>query len=188
MNTLTKTVVGTVLTLLVVAVTTMSTFAADLTFNKIRISGNVKLEIIQGDKESVSVIGEYSARNTSIKRKGYVLLINSSEYEPVTIRVCVKDLQRIDASDKVEVETIGTFKVKYLQVFLKDDAKANVKASSESMYTFIKDRSDLKISGKTLSHTIVRDSVSKLTMQHFVATVTTTNDINETLALSLNAK
>ncbi|TKC05101.1 GIN domain-containing protein [Pedobacter frigoris] len=188
MKTLTKTLLSAMLMLFVLATTAMTTLASTFSFNKITITGKVKIELVQADREKIEVYGDYSSRNTSIKRQGYTLIIKSSEYEPVTIRISVADLQRIDASGDVTVETIGKFNLKYLQIFLKDNAKANVKATTESMYTFIKGHSDLKLSGATLDHTLVRDSISKLTIEHFVAVKTTNNSIDEAMAFSLNAK
>lgn len=188
MKTLTKTLLSTMLVLFVLTAIATTTLASSFSFNKIKITGKVKIELVQGEREKIEVYGDYSSKNTSIKRQGYTLIVKSSEYQPVTIRISVADLQRIDASGDVVVETIGKFNLKYLQIFLKDNAKANVKATTESMYTFIKDRSDLKLSGATLDYTSVRDSVSKLTLEHFVAVKTTNNSVAEAMAFSLNAK
>lgn len=188
MNTLTKTLSITLFSLSLLIVSTASSFAATFTFNRIKISGNVKLEVVQGPQERIEVLGDYSSRNTSIKKQGYTLLIKSSEYEPVIIKVSVKELCRIDASGLVQVETIGNLNLKYLQIFLADEATANVKASTESMYTFLKGHSHLNISGTTADHTLVMDSLSKLNMGNLVALKTTTNSISETLAWSRSAK
>jgi len=188
MNILTKTLSATALGLFLLLANASSSFATTFTFNRIKISGNVKLEVVQGKQERIEVYGDYSSRNTSIKKKGYTLLINSSEFVPVTIRVSVTDLQRIDASGQVSVNTPVDLNLKYLQIFLQGDAKADVKANTESMYTFIKGNSHLNISGITQDHTLVMDSLAKLNMGNLVATKTTTSTVNQALALSVNAK
>jgi len=148
-----------------------------VTFNKILITGNVKLIVAQGAKESVSVDGDYDQSKTSIKKRGYTLVINSSESTPVTIRVSVKDLQRIDASNSVNVVTSGKIDVKYLQVFLKDDAKADVKANTESLYTYITGNADLKLSGATQDYTSLKDKLSKLNQENLATLKSTTDSV-----------
>ncbi len=188
MNTLMKKLSAAALTLFILITTGLTTLAAEFTFNKIKVSGNVKLEVVQGDQERIEVQGEYSARNTSIKRQGYTLIIKSSEYEPIIIKISVKNLQRIDASDQVTIETRGKLNLKYLQIFLQDQAIANVKATAESMYTFLKGSSHLNLSGFTQDHTLVMDSLAKLNMGNLVATRTTTNTITEAMAWSRTSK
>jgi len=150
---------------------------APVTFNKILITGNVKLIVVQGARESISVDGDYNQSTTSIKKRGYILIINSLESTPVTIRVSVKDLQRIDASNTVRVVTSGKIDVKYLQVFLKDDAKADVKANTESLYTYITGNADLKLSGATQDYTSLKDKLSKLNLENLSALKSTTDSV-----------
>jgi hypothetical protein len=106
--------------------------------------------------------------NTTVKQKGYTLYINSTEKNPSTIYVHVKDLQRIDASNTAKVKTSGDFDLQVLQIFLKDDAKANVNAKVGSLYTDMQDQSDLKLSGSSAEHHLVRNEVSKLNLNDFV--------------------
>ena len=188
MNTLVKRLSATAATLFLLTATSMTSLAAEFTFNKIKISGHVKLEVVQGADEKIAVEGDYSSRNTSIKRQGYTLIIKSNEYEPLTIKISIKDLQRIDASGRVEVVTKGNLNLKYLQIFLQDQATANVKATTESMYTFLKGSSHLNLSGITQDHTLVMDSLAKLNMGNLVAVKTTTNTITEAMAWSRNSK
>jgi len=191
MKTLAKTLFASALTLVFITSTAITTFAngidtktvevaVPMTFNKVKVSGNVKVVLVQGKKERIEVInGDYNLDKTSIKRLGYTLIINSTEANQITVLVSLNDLQRIDASDKAIVKTDGKFDVKYLQVFLKDDAKATVKANTESMYTYIKDHADLKLSGTTADHNVVKDDISKLDMDNLVALKTTTNPLNQ---------
>jgi hypothetical protein len=201
MKTLAKTLFASALAVVFLAATAMTTTAAartsillstpanaPVTFNRILVSGNVKLVIVQKNNERVEVEGDYTSPKTKITRMGRTLIIKSNEFEPVQITVSVKDLQRIDASDNVTVETMGKFDLKYLQIFLKGDAKANVKANAESMYTFIKGNADLKLSGTTLNHTLVKDSISRVNMDNLAAVKTTRTSIGEALALSQSAK
>lgn len=193
MKTLAKTLFASALTVIFLASTAITTFASDIdkkvvesatptTFNKVKVSGNVKVVLIQGKKERIEIInGDYNQDKTSIKRLGYTLIINSTEDSPITVFVSVSDLQRIDASGSAVVKTEGNFDVKFLQVFLKDEAIAVVKANAESMYTFIKDNADLKLSGTTADYTSVKDRISKLDTDRLVALKTTTTPFDEVM-------
>lgn len=193
MKTLAKTLFASALTAIFLASTAITTYASDIdqkvvesvapaTFNKVKVSGNVKVVLIQGKKERIEIInGDYNQDKTSIKRLGHTLIINSTEDSPITVFVSVSDLQRIDASGSVVVKTEGNFDVKYLQVFLKDEAIAVVKANAESMYTFIKDNADLKLSGTTADYTSVKDRISKLDTDRLVALKTTTTPFDEVM-------
>lgn len=193
MKTLAKTIFASALTVIFLTSTAITTFASDIdkkvvesvapmTFNKVKVSGNVKVLLVQGKRENIEVInGDYNQDKTSIKRLGYTLIVNSTEASQITVLVSVNDLQRIDVSGSAVVKTDSKFNVKYLQVFLKDDAKAIVKANTESMYTYIKDNADLKLSGTTADHILVKDDISTLDADQLVALKTTTAPFNEVM-------
>lgn len=193
MKTLVKTLFASALTVVFLASTAMTTFAngtdkkpveltTPMTFNKLKVSGNVKVVLVQSKKERIEVVnGDYNQDKTSIKRLGYTLIINSTEANQITVLVLVNDLQRIDASGQAVVKTEGKFDLKCLQVFLKDDAKAMVKANTESMYTYIKDHADLKLSGTTADHTMIKDDISKLNTDRLMALKTTTTPYEQVM-------
>lgn len=188
MNTLSKTLSALSLTLILLTATSLTASAAEFTFNRIKVSGNVKLEVVKGDRERIEIISGSTSRGTIIKKQNYTLIIKSTEDEPVTVRVYATELSRIDAAGQAQVESRGTLNLKYLQVFLADEAKANIKANSESMYTFLKGNSHLNISGTTADHTLVMDTLAKLNMGSLVALKTTTSSMAEVLALNKIAK
>ncbi len=140
---------------------------AAVTFNKITVTGNVNVVLVQKDKESVSVDERFNPEKTSIKRQGYNLLIHSSEINPVTITVAVKDLQRIDVAGISSVTTKGKLDVKYLQIFMSYSSSAKINANTESLYTVISDAADLKLSGTTDEHTLVAGTNTKADMKGF---------------------
>jgi hypothetical protein len=90
MKTLTKTLFAAALTAVVLTSSAMTTFAAEPVskevtaasvagFNKIWVSGNVKIVLTQGDKQSVAGTGNYDSSTTSVLSKGQTLYINSTE-------------------------------------------------------------------------------------------------------------
>ncbi|WP_342330394.1 DUF2807 domain-containing protein [Pedobacter sp. FW305-3-2-15-E-R2A2] len=177
MKTAIKTLIASSLTAIVLTSSAFSTFAKDtnpvtataatVKFNKVVVTGNAKVVLVQAKSESITTNEELTA-NTTVQQKGYTLYINSTEQSPATIYISVKDLQRIDAANTAEVKTSGKFDLAVLQIFLKDGAKANVNAKVGSLYTDMKDQSDLKLSGSSAEHNLVRNDVSKLNLNDFV--------------------
>ncbi|SHG70170.1 GIN domain-containing protein [Pedobacter caeni] len=144
-------------------------FAPLSTFNKIVVSGNVKLTLVQRSRQDISVNGEFDRTKISFKQKGYTLFVNSTDSEPLEVTIAVTDLQRIDASKGAQVTTSGKFNLEVLQVFLEDNATANVKATINSLYTVTKDISDLKLAGTANEHIIVKNRNSMLDTEKFAA-------------------
>lgn len=149
--------------------------SAKIDFNKVVITGNVDVELVQANKQEVVIYNEYNKSSTTVKQRGDKLFINSKEEEPIKIIVYVKDLQRIDASNRVSVTTRGCFSASVLQVFLKDNARAYVNGDIGSLYTLIKDRSALKLKGSSNEHILVKSRSSKLTTEQFASLKTTTD-------------
>lgn len=176
MKTSIKTLFASALTAIVLTSSAFTTFAkekepvstsANVKFNKVVVTGTAKVVLVQDYTESINSNEELN-ENTTVKQKGYTLYINSTEKSPSTIYVHVKDLQRIDVSNTANVNTRGNFDLNVLQIFLKDEAKAKVNATVGSLYTDMKDQSDLKLSGSSAEHHLVRNDVSKLNLTDFV--------------------
>lgn len=175
MKTSIKTLFASALTAIILTSSAFHTFAkekspasnsATVKFNKVVVTGNAKVILIQGNTESINSTEEVQSKNTTVQQKGYTLYINSTDKS--TIYVHVKDLQRIDAAETASVRTRGTFDLAVLQIFLKDNAKANVNATIGSLYTQMNGKSDLKLSGSTTEHNLVRNDVSKLNQSDFI--------------------
>jgi len=175
MKTLTKTLFATLLAAVVLTSTAMTTLAANTvkvasvknSFNKIWVSGNVKIELTQSDTEGVFVAEGFDAEKTSVMSKGQTLYINSMESGQVTIKVSVKDLQRIEAAGNAVVVMSNSFNVKYLQLFLSQSAKAKINAVAGSMYTVVNDDAVLNISGITHDHTLLASNIANVKSENF---------------------
>lgn len=150
-----------------------SEFSTTIDFNKVVITGNVNVELVQSEKQRVVIYETYNKNLTTVTQKGDKLFINSKEDEPIHITVYVKDLQRIDASNRVSVITRGRFASNVLQVFLQDKAKAYVSGDIGSLYTLVKDRSELKLKGTSKDHVSVKSKVAKLNTVQFASLKTT---------------
>ena len=160
---------------------TMSATKVDI--KKVIVTGNTKVILVQSSKEWVALEDDMMDK-VAIRQEGDILRISSAEETPVTVVVYVKNPYRVDASNTSTVDTRGNFKLKYLQLILKDSAKACIKATTESLYTAINDQSKLELLGTTQSHFIKTGGIASLKMNEFAALETTREVSGDTMALN----
>ncbi|WP_316847493.1 GIN domain-containing protein [Pedobacter psychrodurus] len=150
-------------------------------FKRVSVKGNVELTIIQRSASGIS----YNDDNTGtakVMQDGDNLKITSTGIDKVKLTVYVNDFYRIEASENAVVKTEGKLTTKYLQIFLKGNAHAEINTSSEGLYTVIADNADLKLSGSTDNHTLVMGNSQKLTIDRFAALKTNISAV-ETVAV-----
>jgi len=180
MKTLAKTLFAAALTAVLFTSSAMTTFAAEPivsavttpsvgSFNKIWVSGNVKIVLTQGDKPSVIGTNNYDATKTSVLSKGQTLYINSMESGQVTLNITVKDLQRVEAYGQSLVVTSNNFDVKNLQLFLNQNATAKIKTTAGSLYTVVKDNAVLKLNGTAETSTVVASNRRNVKLNDFAS-------------------
>lgn len=137
-------------------------------FNRISVIGNVEILLIQGNHSSVA----YSEDNTGkvrITEQSGKLSIEGYNANTAKLTIYVNDLFRIQVSKDAVVKTQGNLKVKYLQLFLKDNSSAQIKSQTDGLYTVIEDKANLELSGSTTEHALVMGNTPKLTMDKFAA-------------------
>ncbi|TBO40403.1 GIN domain-containing protein [Pedobacter kyonggii] len=180
MKTLAKTIFAAALTAVVLTSSTVATFAAEPVkaeiktsslskFNRIWVSGNVKIVLTQGDKQNVEGASNYDAAKTSVSTDGKTLFINSLETSQVTLNITVKDLERIEAYGQSVVVTSNNFDVKYLQLFLGQSATAKIKTTAGSLYTIVKDDAVLKLNGTAGESTMIASNMKNVKLADFVS-------------------
>ncbi|NII84277.1 MULTISPECIES: GIN domain-containing protein [unclassified Pedobacter] len=180
MKTLAKTIFATALTAVVFTSSAMATFAAEPVktetktsslskFNRIWVSGNVKLILTQGDKQNVEGTSNYDAAKTSVSTDGKTLFINSMETSQVTLNITVKDLERIEAYGQSVVVTSNNFDTKYLQLFLGQSATAKIKTTAGSLYTIVKDDAVLKLNGTADQSTMIASNMKNVKLADFAS-------------------
>jgi len=135
---------------------------------KVIVTGNTTVLLVQNTKEYVTV-DAVDLDKVSLKQVGNTLTINSSESNPVTVTVYVKDLYRIDAADKASVKTSGNFNLTNLQIMLKDEAKARVKATTASLYTVIDGHAKLELIGTSAHHISKMAGIATIDTDKFAA-------------------
>lgn len=151
--------------------------AANAEVKKVIVTGNTKVLLVQSSTDYVTMEEDMMAK-VNIKQEGNTLFVSSSEAEPVTVTVHVKNPFRIKLSDQAEVRTIGKFKLKYLQVLVSDNAQAKIKVTTEDLYTVVNDNANLELLGTTGNHTIRYAGIGQLKMDKLVA-LTTNREIPE---------
>ncbi|QDW27168.1 hypothetical protein FFJ24_020995 [Pedobacter sp. KBS0701] len=180
MKTLAKTLFAAALTAVVLTSSAMATFATEPVkaetktaslskFNRIWVSGNVKIVLTQGDKQNVAGASNYDAAKTSVSTDGKTLFINSLETSQVTLNVTVNDLERIEAYGQSVVVTSNNFDVKYLQLFLYQSATAKIKTTAGSLYTIVKDDAVLKLSGTAGESTMIASNKKNVKLADFAS-------------------
>ncbi|MBO9673075.1 MAG: DUF2807 domain-containing protein [Sphingobacteriaceae bacterium] len=142
--------------------------SAPKNISQVIVSGNVEITLVQGKKESVS----YNDDNTGkvkVIQDGHALKISSADGNTAKITVYVNNIYRVQASENAVVKTAGKLDSKYLQLFLNGNATAEINSDTESLYTVIEDRADLKLSGATGEHILVMGATPKLNLDRFAA-------------------
>jgi hypothetical protein len=180
MKNLAKSLFAVALTAVVLTSSAMTTFATEpvvketktsstASFNKIWVSGNVKIVLTQGDKQGVVGTNNYDSKNTSVLSKGNTLYINSTESGQVTLNITVKDLERVEAYGHSVVVTSNNFDVKNLQLFLNQSATAKISTTAASLYTVVKDNAVLKLNGSAGRSTMIASNMKNVKLGDFVS-------------------
>ena len=168
------------------ATVTVERGAVNPDIKKVIVTGTTRVLLVQNTREYVTM-DALDLEKVSIKQDGNTLTINSSASNPVTVTVFVKDLYRIDASDKSDVRTSGNFSLTNLQVMLKDEAKARIKATTESLYTVIAGQAKLELIGTSTHHISKMAGIATIDTDKFAA-VKTESITSETEAVAFNAQ
>jgi hypothetical protein len=120
--------------------------------NKIAISGNVELILIQDVEESVKVYNDYYASNALVQHEQGQLRISSFGKEKLTVVARVKNLSALSVADQSTVKTYGKFDLLNFNIALKDQAKADIDVNAVSVNTDISGDAKLSLSGKSDEH------------------------------------
>ena len=145
---------------------------ATKSINKIIVSGNVVLILVQAENESIKVYDSYYAKNALVQEENGVLRISSFATTQLTVAVYVSNLDAIEASGNAVVKTIGKLNLLTLAVTLKDNATANINANTVSLFTSVNDNGNLHLSGTSEDYTAILGSLATLSKDQFTAEYT----------------
>ncbi|RZJ78685.1 MAG: hypothetical protein EOO47_13075, partial [Flavobacterium sp.] len=121
-------------------------------FNKLNISGNVEVILVQNQNQSVQVYDNYYAKNALIQEKNGELRISSFDKETLTVVVYANQLNEITVNDNATIKTSGKFKALSLAVNLKDNAKATLNTNTVDLFTTVNGQATLTLSGSTTDY------------------------------------
>ena len=138
-------------------------------FNKLNVSGNVEVILVQSANPSVQVYDNYYAKNALVQDKDGELRISSFDKETLTVVVYASQLNEITASDKAVVKTSGKFNALNLEVNLKDQAKATLNTNTIDLFAKVNDKASLSLSGSTTDYNAVIGSLASLSSEKFTA-------------------
>lgn len=179
MKTFIKTFIAIALTTTAVATSTVNSLANDgkketilnevKNVNKINVSGNVELILVQSAVESVKVYDDYYAKNALVQQKNGELRISSFEKQTLTVVVYVNNLSEITAANNATVKTFGKLNLLSLNVNLKDNATANLNVQTLDMNTDLSDISRLTLTGSTENYNGLMGSFSKVDISQYTA-------------------
>jgi hypothetical protein len=179
-----KTLFATVIIAITVCFSSFAAKAQLSAIRKIIVKGNANIVLVQQEKESVKILETIDTAKSNVKMVGNTLMVNSTEVEPITVMVYVKDLFRIEAFDNANISVRGQLNLPYLQVLLHDNAKASVNIITKGVYSVIDDKSTLKLKGVSNQHIVYRSKISKIKMDDFACVSTTSNNIQNLVALA----
>lgn len=143
-------------------------------FKRILVSGNVELLVVQNKKEGI-VYDNANEGKAIVFKEGDLVRISSTGTQRVKLILYVNDFYRIDASENAIVKNYGVLDLKYLQVFLKDNATAEINSNTTGLYTVLNNNANLKLNGHTNDHILARSKEAKLTLENFYASNTENN-------------
>ena len=145
--------------------TTISASAVKISsVKKLIVSGNAEVTISQNANSKVLYTNEGNG-NVTVKKVGDAVYVTSKNNAKITIYV--DDIYRVDASENAVVNNESTLSLKYLQVFLKDFASVDLNAKTENLYTSIKNKANLTLSGDTEIYKIDMDKTSRIALDQF---------------------
>lgn len=139
------------------------------TFNKLNVSGNVEVILVQSPKQSVQVYDNYYAKNALVQEKNGELRISSFDKETLTVVVYANQLSEITASDKAVVKTSGKFNTIALNVNLKDQSKATLNTNTVDLFAQVNGQASLSLTGNTTDYHAIIGTVASLNMDKFSA-------------------
>lgn len=183
MKNLTKTLFAAVITAVVLTSSAISSFASvksspepttvrsKAAFKRIWVSGNVKLILRQGEVQKVVSTSEYDTAKLSVTTNGQTLYIKSDQPGLVTLDVTVKDLERLSAYGRSLVVTSNNFDVKYLQVFLHENAHAKIKTTAKSLFTVVNGDAKLKLNGTADQSTMIAANMKNVKLNDFACSM-----------------
>ncbi|TDQ09569.1 GIN domain-containing protein [Pedobacter metabolipauper] len=147
----------------------MTVLSSVKNIQKIVVTGNVDLILIQSAVENVKVYDNYYSNNALVQQQNGTLRISSFNSERLTVVAYVNNISSIDANENAQVRTIGKFNLINLNVVLKNNASANITSNTVNLFSSLDQTARLNLTGTTENHMVQIGNASKLVMDQFAA-------------------
>ncbi|MDQ7947213.1 MAG: DUF2807 domain-containing protein [Pedobacter sp.] len=189
-----KTFIAILTTTIILGTTAATTFAEDgkketmlsevKKVNKINVSGNVELILVQSSDERVKIYDEYYAKNALVQQEAGELRISSYNKETLTVVVYVSNLTEISASANASIRTAGKFNALSLVVNLKDQASANLNTNTVDLSSNVAGLAKLTLAGYSESYNGLVAGNANVNMEQFAAASKSIQSKNSAIAAS----
>jgi Putative auto-transporter adhesin, head GIN domain len=148
------------------------TYEENQTAKKVIISGNVEVTLVQDAESKKLYTNEGTAKARVYSTDDAIYVSSKKGGETAKITLYVGNISRIDIEGNAVVNTKNTLNLQYLQIILKDNAKADISSKTESLYTKLVNESSLKLNGTTGTHAISTNELATLNTKNFKAAKT----------------
>ncbi|RZK50748.1 MAG: hypothetical protein EOO99_00840 [Pedobacter sp.] len=146
---------------------------------KLEVSGNVEVFLVQAADEQVKVYDNYYSKNALVQNKDGVLRISSFEKETLKVAVYVKNLNAIQLNDNAKLSTFGKVSFLDLNIQLNGSSKADIFANTIQLTSTVKDSAKLNLSGQSTEFKASLGTVAQLNMSKFNADSLAINSLNK---------
>ena len=139
------------------------------TIKRLVVTGDVEVTLSQSPKSNTLCTSDDS-NFVTFRKIGNALYVDAKKgTHNSKVTIYVDDIYRIDASQDAVILSDNKLNLKYLQVYLKDNAYLDLNANTEQLYTVMQSSSRLNLKGHTNAHTITMDKASRVSLEKFTS-------------------
>ncbi len=146
---------------------------------KLEVSGNVEIFLVQSSEEKVKVYDNYYSKNALVQNQDGVLRVSSFEKEPLKVAVYVRNLSNIQLNDQAKLTTFGKVSFLSLTIQLSGSSKADLLANTVQLTSIVRDSANLNLAGQSSEFKASLGTIAQLNMNNFQAETLAINSINK---------
>lgn len=146
--------------------TTIKTVTVD-GLNKVKVSGNVEVCLIQADNESYSIYDAANFADAKISMEGDQLNISSSSTERLNVVVRVTGITSIEANGNATVRSLNQLESSEIKVNLNDRSIASLNIDVLYLDMNVQNSASIKLSGISQNQKIAMAGNSKVDATDF---------------------
>jgi hypothetical protein len=136
---------------------------------KLIVAGNVEVTLVQDIDSKKLYTNDNNAKVRVYTTDNAIYVSTKKNTDKAKITLYVGNIFRIDASGNALINTKNTLNVQNLQLILQDEAVANIKSNTESLYAKMDSESKLSLCGSTQLYTLSTNELATIDSQNFQA-------------------